>query len=84
MKIEFDEETFLEDDDVWSTLFVKINGGDWHMAQPLYGTEDKAEVINILHKQRDEQLFKKILNFVLILTSISILISFISIWRILF
>lgn len=55
MKIEFDEETFYEDDDVWSTLFVKIGNGDWHMAKPRYNTEDKAEIINII---RVEQLTK--------------------------
>ena len=52
MKIQFEEETFFDNDDVWSALFVRINDGDWHMTQPRYGTEDKLEVTNIIHKQK--------------------------------
>jgi hypothetical protein len=36
----FKTEEFIDDDDVWTALFVWYNN-QWRMAMPIYGTEDK-------------------------------------------
>lgn len=46
----FEYETFYEEDDVWSALFVFFKG-QWRMAQPLFGTEDKDEIIKQINSQ---------------------------------
>ena len=48
MKIEFEWETFKEDDTSWNALFVKINNGRWLMAKPKFGTENIREIENII------------------------------------
>lgn len=78
MKIEFDEETFLDDDNSWSVLLVRIDDGDWHMTQPLYGTENKLEVTNVIYEQRILQLLQydsKILKFALVIILISVTVA---------
>lgn len=46
--VEFETETFLEEDDVWNALFVRVNSGKWMMAMPNFKTEDRQEIINII------------------------------------
>jgi len=46
--VEFETETFLEEDDVWDALFVRVNSGKWMMAMPNFKTEDRQEIINII------------------------------------
>ena len=48
MKIEFEWESFRDDTD-WDALFVKVGNGEWHMAQPKYGTEDKQKIIVLIY-----------------------------------
>ncbi len=48
MKIEFEWETFFEDDDVWQALFVKVNDGSWHLAKSAYNTEDQDHIIELI------------------------------------
>lgn len=75
MKIEFEEETFLEDDDVWSTLFVKIDGGDWQMAESKWGTEDKQELITLIHNHRNKQILKYVTFGILVALSFTVIVS---------
>jgi hypothetical protein len=77
MRIEFDEDTFLDDDNVWSTLFVKINGGDWIMTAPRYGTEDKEKIIKIIRDERKIEIFKYVIFLILMFISMSIILTFI-------
>ena len=35
---------YLEEDDAWSALFVRVGDSAWVMAQPFYGTEDMTEI----------------------------------------
>jgi len=50
--IEFETDTFHEDDNTWYALFVRVNGGRWKMAMPNFKTEDKQEIINIISNDR--------------------------------
>ena len=49
--VKFQTCEYLEDDDCWSALFVKIEDGQWHMAYHRYNTEDISEIIEILKTQ---------------------------------
>lgn len=48
MEIEFEYEEFLEEDDKWGALFVRINGGKWHLAKSTYNTEDQEHIIELI------------------------------------
>ena len=48
MKIDFIWESFEDEDNWWDALFVKVGNGDWHLAQPYYGTENKEEIIRMV------------------------------------
>ena len=47
MDIQFQYDTFYEEDDTWTALFVCYNG-TWVMAQPIFGTEDKELIKEML------------------------------------
>ncbi|MDB4314518.1 hypothetical protein N9955_00665 [bacterium] len=46
--VEFKWEEVLEDDCSWEFLAVRIDGGKWRMAKPLFGTEDEKEILEKL------------------------------------
>lgn len=48
MKIDFQWETFYEDDCSWEALFVSINDAPWHLAKAHYNTEDQEHIIEII------------------------------------
>lgn len=48
MKIEFEWQTFEEDDCRWDALFVRINEGKWMLAKPTFNTEDKELIKEII------------------------------------
>jgi len=50
-KVLFEYEFFNEDDDAWGALFVRIHD-QWRMAQPLFGTEDKDEILKQINEGR--------------------------------
>jgi hypothetical protein len=54
MTIEFEWDTFLEDDNKWDALFVRINGGRWLMAMPNFGTENITTIRDEISKLSKE------------------------------
>lgn len=49
ISVQFETEVFYEEDDVWEALFVFFKG-QWRMAYPLFGTENKEEILKQLSK----------------------------------
>jgi hypothetical protein len=49
MKIEYEWQEFLEEDDRWSALFVRLDNSSWHLAKTVYGTEDVETINTILN-----------------------------------
>jgi hypothetical protein len=49
--LKFENIEYDEIDDRWQALFVSINDGQWHMAQPHYDTEDMFEIMEILKQK---------------------------------
>jgi hypothetical protein len=47
MSIQFEWQEFLEEDDRWSALFVRLDEGPWTLAKNVYGTEN-IDIINTL------------------------------------
>jgi len=47
MNIIFEWQEFLEDDDRWEALFVRLDNGPWSLAKNVYGTED-IDTINAI------------------------------------
>jgi hypothetical protein len=43
----FEWEEFIEDDNSWSALFVRLDNGPWYLAKTVYGTED-IDTINAI------------------------------------
>jgi hypothetical protein len=48
VNIQFVRDTYIEDDNKWDALFVKVNDSRWYMAQPNFGTEDEQKISNII------------------------------------
>lgn len=46
--VEFEWQTFNEDDESWDALFVRINEGKWKLAKPIFHTEDEETIRNII------------------------------------
>ena len=46
MTVTFEWQTFLEDDDRWSSLFVRIDNGPWKMTMANWGTENIERVLS--------------------------------------
>jgi hypothetical protein len=44
MTIQFEWNTFREDDCEWDALFVKVDDGPWYLAQQKYGTENQEYI----------------------------------------
>lgn len=57
MNIIFEWQEFLEDDDRWEALFVRLDNGPWCLAKTVYGTEDIDTINAIL---RDETTIQEI------------------------
>ena len=51
MKVEFQWETFYEDDNVWNCLFVRFDNTRWFCASQHFGTENEEEILQILKKR---------------------------------
>lgn len=49
--IEFEWQSFKEDDDSWEALFVKTLDRDWHLASQEYGTENEQEITRIINEK---------------------------------
>jgi hypothetical protein len=60
--IEFQYETFQDEDNSWEALFVKTPDRDWHMAEPNYGTEDKLMITNIIRNIEYNESVRKSFN----------------------
>ena len=52
MDIQFERQEFTEDDDRWTALFVKIDGGKWFLAQDWFHTEDQAKIIEMINNKQ--------------------------------
>ena len=48
-EVEFEWQTFLEDDCSWDALFVRINHGEWMLAKSTFNTEDQEHILEIIN-----------------------------------
>ena len=50
--VEFEWETYAEDDHSWDCLFVSVDGGPWKIAENEFGTQDTQAIRRMIDNGR--------------------------------